>query len=89
MGAHHQLTYIFLHVLRGDLNEHEKELVDGIEAHIVEAKYQPGEVIFQKNTHPNAFYVVLKGTVAVPRDMSGSLSLEIRSGVGTEKAHSL
>jgi len=82
---HHQLTYIFLNVLRGDLNEEEKGVVDGIQSYYEEAEYQRGQTIFEKNTHPDAFYIVVKGEVAVPRDRIGSLPSKIRSGAGAVK----
>ena len=87
---HHQLTYIFLNVLRGELSVEEKKVVDGIVSYYEEARYQPGETIFQKNTHPDAFYIVVKGAVAVPHDRRGSLPMMIRSGAGAiERPQSL
>ena len=80
---HHQLTYIFLNVLRGELSEEEKEVVDSIQPYYEEAKYRPGEAVFVKNTHPDAFFIVLQGSVAVPSDRKGSTPLMIRSGAGT------
>lgn len=86
-NPHHQLTYIFLNVLRGDLSAAEKELVDGIQDYCEEAEYQPGAEIFHKNTHPDAFYIVVKGAVAVPRDRKGNLlSSMIQSGAGAVKS---
>ena len=87
---HHQVTYIFLNTLRGDLSGDQKGALDGIQSYYEEAEYQRGEQIFQKNTHPDAFYIVVKGTVAVPRDRKGTLPSMIRSGTGAvESPHSL
>ncbi|KAL7544042.1 hypothetical protein ACHAXR_013481 [Thalassiosira sp. AJA248-18] len=83
-SPHHQLTYIFLSVLQGDLSEEEKVVVDGVQSHYEEATFQPGDTIFQKNTHPDAFYVVVSGAVAVPKDRKGSSSM-IHSGAGAVK----
>mmetsp|Transcript_53463 Transcript_53463/g.113558 ORF Transcript_53463/g.113558 Transcript_53463/m.113558 type:complete len:540 (+) Transcript_53463:1372-2991(+) len=81
---HHQLTYIFLNVLRGDLSEEEKAAVDCIQSYYEEAEYQRGQSVFKKNTHPDAFYIVVSGAVAVPRDRQGSSpSVMIRSGAGS------
>eukprot|EP00571_Detonula_confervacea_P008034 CAMPEP_0172316884 /NCGR_PEP_ID=MMETSP1058-20130122/29856_1 /TAXON_ID=83371 /ORGANISM="Detonula confervacea, Strain CCMP 353" /LENGTH=901 /DNA_ID=CAMNT_0013031315 /DNA_START=50 /DNA_END=2755 /DNA_ORIENTATION=+ len=82
-SPHHQVAFIFLNVLRGELSTEEKEVVDSIEQYYEKAKYRPGEPIFQKNTHPDAFFIVLQGSVAVPADRKGSLPLMIRSGTGT------
>mmetsp|Transcript_6361 Transcript_6361/g.11333 ORF Transcript_6361/g.11333 Transcript_6361/m.11333 type:complete len:151 (-) Transcript_6361:130-582(-) len=43
----------------------------------------------KKNTHPSSFYIVLKGSVAVPRDRQGSLPSMVMSGAGVQKKQSL
>ena len=83
-SPHHQLAYIFLNLLRGDLSEEEKEVIDGIQEYVEEAEYQPGSSVFMKNTHPDAFFIVTKGAVAIPDDRKGSLSM-IHSGAGAVK----
>lgn len=85
-SPHHALTYIFLNTLRGDLSEEEKEVVDKIQPHYEEVEYRPGEPIFQKNTHPDSFFIVVKGAVAVPRDRKGLMSSMIHSGAGAVKS---
>mmetsp|Transcript_6361 Transcript_6361/g.11332 ORF Transcript_6361/g.11332 Transcript_6361/m.11332 type:complete len:791 (-) Transcript_6361:482-2854(-) len=45
---HHQLTYIFLNVLRGDLSEEEEGVVDTIQSYYEESEYRCGDYIFQK-----------------------------------------
>ena len=81
---HHEVTYIFLNVLRGDLNADEKTVLDGIPSYYKEAKYLRGDTIFKKNTHPDAFYIVVSGAVAIPRDRGGAPSMTL-SGVGATK----
>eukprot|EP00986_Skeletonema_menzelii_P017270 scaffold18555_cov46-Skeletonema_menzelii.AAC.1 len=76
-STHHNLTYIFTNILREELSEDEKTLIDGIEPFYEEATFRAGEPIFQKDTHPDAFYIVLKGTVAVPRDRKRSEKIGI------------
>ncbi|KAL7546487.1 hypothetical protein ACHAWF_009819 [Thalassiosira exigua] len=73
---------IFENILRGELSEEEKELADGIQPYYDEALYQPGETVFQKNTHPDSFYIVLEGAIAVPRERMGTIPSMIRSGAG-------
>ena len=87
-SPHHQLTYIFLNVLRGELSDEEKDVVDSIEPYYEEAKYRTGEAIFQKNTHPDSFFIVLQGSVAVPADRRGAPSM-ILSGAGMKSPQSL
>lgn len=80
---HHQLTYIFLNVLRGDLSEEEKGTMGGIQSYYEEEEYQRGQSIFKKNTLSDSFYVVVQGAVAVPQDKEGNVSSAmIRSGAG-------
>lgn len=76
-STHHKLTYIFTNILREELSEDEKTLIDGIEPFYDETTFRAGEPIFQKDTHPDAFYIVLKGTVAVPRDRKRSEKIGI------------
>jgi len=71
-SSHHKLTYIFTNILREELSEDEKSLIDGIGPYYEETTFRGGEPIFQKDTHPDAFYIVLKGAVAVPRDRKRS-----------------
>jgi len=71
-SSHHKLTYIFSNILREKLSEDEKSLIDGIEPFYEQATFKGGEPIFQKDTHPDAFYIVLKGAVAVPSDRKRS-----------------
>ncbi len=71
-SSHHKLTYIFTNILREELSEDEKTLIDGIEPYYEETTFREGQLIFQKDTHPDAFYIVLKGAVAVPRDRKRS-----------------
>jgi CRP-like cAMP-binding protein len=66
-GSHHPLTYIIQNVLRGDLNEEDKVVLNGIEEYCKEVMYTKGEPIFQRNTHSDAFYIVTRGIVAVPK----------------------
>lgn len=80
---HHELTYIFLNVLRGELSEEEKDIIDKeISSYSDEVEYRAGELVFQKNTHPDAFYVVTHGSVAIPRNKRGTLSSKVVSGAG-------
>lgn len=67
-SAHHKLTYIFANILRDEISDHEKSLIDGIQPYYEEVTFRGNEAIFQKDTHPDAFFVVLTGEVAVPRD---------------------
>ena len=87
--SHHQLTYIFLNILRGELSSEEKIIVDEIQPFYEEVKYQTGEAIFRQGTHPEAFYIVLQGSVAVPLDRRGARHVRIRSGAGTVDSQSL
>lgn len=81
-SAHHKLTYIFANILRDEISDHEKSLIDGIQPYYEEVTFRGNEAIFQKDTHPDAFFVVLKGEVAVPRD-------KIRSETLVDSAKSL
>ena len=75
--------FIFRNMLSGDLSQEEKGVVDGIQSYYEEAEYRRGDSIFQKNTQPDAFYIVVRGAVAVLRDKKGSLPSMIMSGAGT------
>ena len=68
-SSHHKLTYIFLNVLRGELSDEEMN-------------FRSGDSVFQKNTHPDAFYIVTRGMVAVPSDKKGTWPLMVISGAG-------
>mmetsp|Transcript_10128 Transcript_10128/g.20468 ORF Transcript_10128/g.20468 Transcript_10128/m.20468 type:complete len:247 (+) Transcript_10128:423-1163(+) len=82
-GTHHQLTYIFLNVLRGELDEDERVIIDkDVSGYYEELKLQAGEFVFRKNTYPDAFFVVTRGSVAVPRNKKGGMPSMLLSGAG-------
>ncbi|KAL3774475.1 hypothetical protein ACHAWO_007624 [Cyclotella atomus] len=51
-----------------------------------EVKYMAGEAIFRNNTHSDAFYMVISGKVAVPKQLQ---STKIISGAGVKKGRNL
>jgi CRP-like cAMP-binding protein len=51
-----------------------------------EVKYMAGEAIFKMNTHSDAFYMVISGKVAVPKQLQ---STKIISGAGVKKGRNL
>lgn len=66
------LSQLFTNILREELSEDEKSLIDGIDPFYEQTTFKGGEPIFLKDTHSDAFYIVLKGSVAVPRDRKRS-----------------
>lgn len=88
-ASHHKITYIFTNILRDELSEEEKTLIDGIEPFYEQATFKGGEPIFQKDTHPDAFYIVLKGAVAVSSDRKRSERTTMGSPIKSLSASNL
>jgi len=90
-SPHHRLTYIIQSLLRETLTEEENKLVGGIVRYSQAVKYEPNQTIFLRSTHPDAFYIVINGSVAIPQDRVGvgNNSSSVLSGAGHANKKSL
>jgi CRP-like cAMP-binding protein len=73
-------------VLGKDKNLEDDTIIDEITAYCEQVKYMAGEQIFKTNTHSDAFYMVISGMVAVPKQLG---STKIISGAGVKKGRNL
>lgn len=73
-------------ILGKDKNLGDDTIIDNITDYCDQVKYVAGEQIFKANTHSDAFYIVISGKVAVPKQLQ---STKIISGAGVKKGRNL